>query len=168
MLIDPKIEASTRKLLGHAIRGELDDLDALIVSIGPQVYTAVVALAVLASGYIAIQVSERWPREVDIRALAKHASTSPNSQVTEGEIAACLSRVVLDSESPLEVFPGDEKAALIPLFTAANLLISYCAQHKDHWAYLDSIWNSIEAAEAVEVPVAPAVMYLYSKFQLRS
>jgi hypothetical protein len=102
---------------------------------------------------------------VDVQALAKHASTSPNSQLTADEIAAFLSRVVLGSKSPLEVFPGDEKAALIPLFAAADLLISYCAAHKDHWAYLDSIWNSFDAAEDVEVPVAPAVMYLYGKKQ---
>jgi hypothetical protein len=163
MPIDPKIEAPTRKLLGHAIRGELDDLYALIVRIGPQAYEGVVALAIQASGYIAIQVSERWPLVADVRALAKRAARSPISQVTEDEIAACLWRVVLGSESPLEVFPGDERAALIPLFTAAVLLISYSALHKDQWAYLDSIWNSLDAAEAVEVAVAPAVMYLYAR-----
>ena len=30
MVVDPKVEAPTRKMLGHAIRNELDDLAAVI------------------------------------------------------------------------------------------------------------------------------------------
>jgi hypothetical protein len=163
MPIDPKIEAPLRKMLGHAMRGELDDLYALILAAGEQVSEAATVLAIKASGYISVQVSERWPLEPDIKALSRHAADTPNTQVTADEIAAYLSRVVLGNESPLTVFPGDKKAGIIPLFSTANLLVSYCAQHRDQWDYLDSIWNALDAAETIDKSLPPAVVYLYGK-----
>jgi hypothetical protein len=76
--IDSKIEAPTRKLLGPAIRGELDDLYKLIADIGPPTYEDVSALTVKAAGYISVRAAGRWPNGADIKALAKHAATAPS------------------------------------------------------------------------------------------
>lgn len=163
MPIDPKIEAPLRKMLGHAIRGEEDDLYSLILSAGDQVFEAATVLMIKAAGYIAVRTSKRWPNDADIRALAEYAASSPGSQVTEEEIAAYLSRVVLADESPLKVFPGDKKAGMIPLFATANLLMSFHGQYENQWKYLDDIWNALDAAETLNDSVPPAVVFLYGK-----
>lgn len=162
MSIDPKVEAPLRKMLGHALRGELDDLYALIDGIGPQMYEAAVGLCVMASGYIAVDTSKRWPNEADVRALAKHAATTKGSQVSEDEIVAYLSRVVLAGESPLSVF-GSDRAALIPLFATADLLVSFSGRFADQWAYLDSIWNAVDVADQVEDDVLPATVFRFGR-----
>lgn len=161
-MIDPKVEAPLRKMLGHIMRGEEDDLDAQIDKIGPQMYESAVALAIAASGYIAIDASERWPREVDIRELAKRAATTRGSQVTESEISEYLSRVVLGSENPLDVFEGN-RAAIIPLFATADLLLTFHARYANQWKYLDAIWNAIEVADQLEPVVLPAAMFRFAR-----
>lgn len=163
MPIDPKIEAPLRKMLGHAIRGELNDLYALTLSLGEQMVEAAVVLAIKASGYIAVDASARWPRDVDVRELAKHAADTPDTQVTEDEIREYLSRVVLGNEAVLTVFAGNEKAGLIPLFVTGNLLLSFHGRYKNQWKYLDAIWNALAAAEAADASVAPAMVYLYGR-----
>lgn len=163
MAIDPKIEAPTRKLLGHALSGELDDLYELIASIGPQDYEKVVALTATAAGYMAVDTARRWPSSADVKALARHAADTPGAQVSEAEISEYLARVVIGNESPLVVFEGNEKAPLIPLFATAVMLVTFSGSYRDQWEYLDAIWNSLDAAEAVQASVAPAVTYLYVK-----
>lgn len=162
-MVDPKVEAPLRKMLGHVMRGELEDFGALIEGIGPQMYEAAVGLAVMAAGYIAVRVSERWPVEADVQALAKRAATSPNSQVTADEISAYLARVVLGGESPLTVFDDQKKAAVIPVFATADLLVSYCAQHEDQWAYLDEIWNAVDVADQTPPAVLPAMVFRFGR-----
>lgn len=54
-------------MLGHAMRHELEDLVALIAAEGNETMLGAIALCVLASGYIAIDVSGmRWPTEPDL------------------------------------------------------------------------------------------------------
>lgn len=161
-MVDPKIEAPLRKMLGHAMRGELDELDSLIDSVGPQVYEAAAALMVMASGYIAVSTSKRWPEEVDVQALARNSATAPHSQVTEAEIRDYLSRVVLGSESPIDVFDGN-RAAIIPLFATANLLLRFSGLYEDQWKYLDAIWNAVDAADHVAPDILPAMVFRFGR-----
>lgn len=163
MAVDPKIEAATRKLLGHAIRGEMDHFYELIADIGPEVYEGVGELVILAAGYIATDISGRWPSRADIAALAEHGATPRHSQVTETEIREHLTRVVFGGEPVLEVFAGDERAPLVPVFVAADLLLSFSGNYGDQWEYLDAIWNALDAAENVDGTVVPAVIYLAGK-----
>jgi hypothetical protein len=161
-MVDPEIEAPLRKMLAHVMRGETDDALELAEEIGPQRYESAVALAIAASGYIAVSTSRRWPQEADVQALARNSVKAPHSQVTEAEIHDYLARVVLASENPLTVFEGS-RAALIPLFATANLLLRFSGEYEDQWKYLDAIWNSLDAAEATSTDVAPGVVYLYSR-----
>jgi hypothetical protein len=164
MPIDPRIEAPLRKMLGHAMRGELDDLYALILEVGDQTYEAAIILAIKAGGYITTHVSERWPNDADIREIAKHAvKTRIGQQVTEDEIRDYLSRVVLGTEAALNVFPDNKRAAMVPLFTTAALLSGYGPKDTDQWGYLDQIWNALDAAETIDSSLPPAVVYLYGK-----
>lgn len=161
-MVDPKVEAPLRKMLGYIMRGESDKLDALIEEIGPRMYESAVALAIAASGYIAVRVSKRWPNEVDVKALARHAVDVRDTHVTESEIRDYLSRVVLGSDNPLDVFEGN-RAAIVPLFATANLVLSFCGQYENQWKFLDAIWNAIEEADRLEDAVLPAATFRFAR-----
>src|ERR1035438_5410687 len=99
MGIDPKTERATRKLLGQAIRHELDELAASVQSEGAEALVGSIPLCLLASAYIAIDVSDRWPTDTDLREIAKNAAESVTRlDITEQEIYAYLSRVALGPE----------------------------------------------------------------------
>lgn len=161
-MVDPKVEAPLRKMLGHVMRGELEDFCALTEAIGPQMYEAAVGLAIMASGYIAVDVSERWPTEADVKALARNAADTKGTQVTADEIGAYLSRVVLAGE-PLSVFDDQKKAAVTPVFALADLLVTFCGQHQDQWDYLDEIWAGVEAADQAPPAVLPAMVFRFGR-----
>jgi len=68
-----------------------------------------------ASAYIAIDVSERWPTEADLREIAKSAAESATGlDITEQEIFEYLSRVALGSEQLDDIFSVDG-IATVPL-----------------------------------------------------
>jgi hypothetical protein len=158
MGIDPKTEQQTRKLLGHAIRHELDDLAVLARSQGPEALLGSIPLCLLSSAYIAIDVSDRWPTDADLREIAKNAAESVTRlDITEQEIYAYLSRVALGPEKLDDVF-SVEGLATIPLFATANLLLTFCPREKEWWQYLDQIWAATEAAERTSPAVLPAVI----------
>jgi len=158
MGIDPKIEQSTRKMLGHAIRRELDELAAVARSGESEVIVGSIPLCLFVSAYIAIDVSDRWPTDADIRQIAKNAAESVTRlDITEQEIYAYLSRVALGSEKLDDVF-SDEGLATIPLFATANMLLTFCPDDRDWWEYLDQIWDAAETAEHTSLTVLPALM----------
>ena len=158
MGIDPKIEQPTRKVLGHAIRHELDDLAALAQAEGPEALLGSLPLCLLASAYITIDVSDRWPTDADLKEVAKNAAESVTQlDITEQEIYAYLSRVALGPEKLDDVF-SVEGLATIPLFATANLLLTFCPREKEGGQYLDQIWAAAEAAERISSAVLPAVI----------
>lgn len=161
-MVDPTVEAPLRKMLGHLMRDEEDRALEIAEEIGPQMYESAVALAIAASGYIAVRVSKRWPNETDIGILAKRAADVRDTQVTESEIIAYLSRVVLGTDNPVDVFEGS-RAAIIPLFATANLLLSYSAQYDTQWKFLDAIWNAIDVADQLEDDVLPAATFRFTR-----
>ena len=159
MRIDPKIEQQTRTMLGHAIRDQLDSLADVIQAGGNKTFTASIPLCVLASAYIAINVSERWPTDDDLQEIAKNAAESGVTQldISQQEIYEYLSRVALGSAGLDAVF-SPERSGTIPLFATANLLLTFCPRGKDWWEYLDQIWAAAETAEGVSLFVLPALM----------
>jgi hypothetical protein len=158
MGIDPKIEQPTRKMLGYAIRHELDDLAALVRAVGSEALVSSLPLCLFASAYIAIDVSDRWPTDADLREIAKHASESATElDITEQEIYEYLSRVALGPQKLDDVF-SIEGLAMIPLFATANLLLTFSPGEKHWWEYLDQIWEAAETAERTSLTVLPALM----------
>jgi hypothetical protein len=158
MGIDPKIEQPTRKMLGHAMRGELDDLAAVVRAEGNDVLVRGIPLCMFVSAYIAIDVSDRWPTDADLREIAKHAAESATRlDITEQEIYEYLSRVALGSEKLDDVF-SVEGLATVPLFATANLLLTFRPKDKHWWEYLDQIWDAAEVADRTSLAVLPALM----------
>jgi hypothetical protein len=160
MKIDPKVERPARELIGHAMRGELQELEPLIRATGNEVYPHILTLFGFACAYICVDVSQRLPTDADLHAAARNAADSATElPVTEDEIYKFLSQVVLGGKYVDDVFPMD-RAAVVPLFTAANLLSMYRPIELHWWEYLDQIWDSYQAAGKVSPAVLPALTYL--------
>ena len=159
MVIDPKVEQPTRTMLGHAMRHELEELAAQISTEGNETVARGIALCVLASGYIAIDVSGmRWPTEPVLRKIAHNASSAATElDLDESDIYEYLSRVALGSEKLDDVFPMP-KAGMLPLLITANLLATFRPQDKHWWEYLDQIWDAAEAADRTSLTVLPVLM----------
>jgi hypothetical protein len=158
MGIDQKIEQPTRKMLGHAIRHELDELAALVRAQGSEVLLGSLPLCLFVSAYIAVDVSDRWPADADLREIAKRAAQSATQlDITEQEIYEYLSRVALGQEKIDDVFAA-EGIATVPLFATANLLLSFCPHEKEWWEYLDQIWDAAEVADRTSLAVLPALI----------
>jgi hypothetical protein len=167
MGIDPKTEQPTRKMLGHAIRHELDELAAVVQAEGAEAVLSSIPLCLFASAYIAIDVSDQWPTEADLREIAKAAAESVTRlDITEQEIYAYLSRVALGTEKLDDVF-SVEGFATVPLFATANLLLTFCPRDKEWWEYLNQIWDSAEAADRMNLAVLPALMLRAHKESIR-
>ncbi len=158
MGINRKVEQATRTMLGHAIRHELDELAAVMRTVGNETFVGSIPLCLFASAYIAIDVCERWPTDADVREIAKNAAESVTRlDISEQEIYEYLSRVALGSEKLDDVF-STEGIATLPLYTTANLLLTFCPDEKDWWEYVDQIWDAAEAAERTSLTLLPALM----------
>jgi hypothetical protein len=167
MEIDPKIEQPTRKILGHAIRHELEDLAALVQAEGAEALLGSIPLCLFASAYIAIDVSDQWPTDADLKEIAKAAAESVTRlDITEQEIYEYLSRVALGTEKLDDVF-SVEGFATVPLFATANLLLTFCPHDKEWWEYLSQIWDSAQAADRTSLTVLPALMLRARRETLR-
>lgn len=159
MPIDPKIEQPTRTMLGHAMRHELEDLAAVVAAAGNETVLGAIALCVLASGYISIDVSGmRWPTEPVLHKIAHNASDAATElDLEESEIYEYLSRVVLGQEKLDDVF-AMPKAGMLPILITANLLATFRPSEKHWWEYLDQIWDAAETADRTSLSVFPALM----------
>ena len=158
MVIDRKAEQVTRTMLGHAMRHELADLAGVMRTADSETLLAGVPLCLFASAYVAIDVSDRWPIDADLRDIAMRAARSATElDISEEEIYEYLSRVALGSENLRDVF-SEEGLVTIPLYATANLLLTFRPKGKHWWEYLDQIWDAAESAERTSLTVLPALM----------
>src|ERR1700729_4145839 len=134
MGIDRKVEQATRTMLGHAIRHELDALADTIQSVGNEKFLGAISLCLLASAYVAIDVSGmRWPNEVVLRKIADNATKSATGlDISDEEIFQYLSRVALGAEKLDDLFSA-EGIVTVPLYATANLLLTFCPRDKEWW-----------------------------------
>ena len=156
-------------MLGHAIRHELDALADTIRSVGNETFLATIPLCLLASAYVAIDVSGmRWPNDEVLRKIADNASKSATGlDISDEEIFQYLSRVALGSEKLDDVFSA-EGIATVPLYATANLLLTFAPREKNWWEYLDQIWDAADTADRTNLTVLPALMLRARKDPARS
>jgi hypothetical protein len=158
MRIDPRVEAATRKMLGHAVRHELDELAAMILDVGNEVFFGSIPLCLLASSYIAIDVNGQWPADADLRQIAKTVWDSADRlDISRQRIYEFLSRVAFGPEKVEDVF-STEGIVTIPVYATAGLLVTFCPIEKHWWEYLDQIWDAVESADRMPISVLPALM----------
>jgi hypothetical protein len=159
MRVDPRIEKSARTMIGHVIRQEFDDLEAEIHAVGDEVYRGVLTLCVMAAGYIAIDVSERWPTEADLREIARHTANSAQGiELLEQAVYTYLSRAALGPERLDQVFSSAEDVAGLPLSITSTMLLAFLPTGKHWWEYLDVIWNALNTADTLDPSLLPALM----------
>jgi hypothetical protein len=165
MPIEPEIEEKFRELVGHAIRNQVEEIARVIAEAGEKGTGRFLGLAVQSSAYITIHVSEGWPKDANLRGVARVASESAaRLPITVDEIHAYLSRFVFGNEQLEVVFPEAEKQALIPLYTLANQLVAFKPPLGKGWnAWLDVIEEALETAEKIAPLAAPAVAYMHLK-----
>jgi hypothetical protein len=95
-IIDPKVEERARQMLGHAIRGELAELAAAIRAGGSERYRQVLGLFLVTAAYIAVDVSGRWPTDVDLGKIARAVAEHENStRLSEADVYEYLSGAAL-------------------------------------------------------------------------
>lgn len=161
MRIDPKIEQSTREMLGYAIRGELQDLATTIRAIGDETYTGSLALCHTAVGYIAIDISgRRWPTDANLRKIARNTvGAETRLELDESDIYEYLSRVIFGPKRLDELFTSGQSAYILPILITASMLFTFRPKGQKWWEYLDTIWAATETALAVDLSVLPALMF---------
>jgi hypothetical protein len=163
-MVNPTAEQPTRQMLALAIRHETDDLAAVIYAAGDAALAAVLDLCVLIAAYVAIEASGMsWPSEAALTQIARQAAESATGLDVSGEeILALLSRVAFGSET-LDDSSAVGGAGPAPLYATASLLVAYCPRDM-HWSeYYDQIWNAYNAAEMIDKPVLPALMFRVRK-----
>jgi hypothetical protein len=163
MRIDPSTEKPTRDLLNLAIRGELDAVRQRVYAIGDDRYLECIALCIAIVGYVAVDVTERWPTDADLREIARHASeTTEDFELDTSAVFDFLSRVVFGSEKLDRVFPDLAVSTTLPVLATASILASFRPQtmrDKHWWEYLDVIEGASEQATALDPAVLPALMF---------
>lgn len=169
MAIDPKAAESARKLLGQAIRCELDTLAITMLALGDQPFLAALDVITFAAGYIAIDVTgTRWPADDALRQIAVDArGAAAGLPVTDQMIYEFLSRVALGPETLTDVFT-DEAADAIPVFATANLLLAFRPRGRQWSEYLDQIGNAALVADHVQDWVVPALVLRVRKNAMRA
>jgi hypothetical protein len=163
MHIDPNIEKATRDLLGHAIRGELDEMGSLVYAIGDERYLECISLCIAIAGYIGIDASQRWPTEADLHEIARHsAATTKRFDLDESAVFDFLFRVVFGADKLDQVFPDLAASTTLPVLATARILVSFRPPYlsgKEWWDYLDVIEGASEQAATVDPAVLPALIF---------
>lgn len=160
--IDARIEKPTRDLLGHAIRGELDEMGRLVHALGDQLYLECIGLCISVAAFIAIDVCRmQWPADADLREIAQHAAdTSTDYELDASAVFAFLSRVVFGTDKIDEVFPDIAVSTTLPVLATAQILLGFRPRDKHWWEYLDVIEGAYEQAATLNPAILPPLMYL--------
>jgi hypothetical protein len=165
LMIDTRVEEVTRDLLGHAIKGELDEFAAVAEAIGEQPFQEAGRLCLRVSGYIVIDVcGQEWPACADVRRLAAiTASEDTKFSLEEKDVYEYLAYVSLGVHPILEMIHDEKKAATLPFFVTAILLDTYRPEGKEWREYLDVIEKALNDAAPLAPETIPAVVLLAHK-----
>jgi hypothetical protein len=122
-IIDPRTEEPARDMLGHAIRGETQDLSALIQAVGGERYRQVLGLCLIAAAYVAVDVAGRWPTDADVRKIARLVSERGTEiPLDQQDVYDYLVGAALAFKSLPQAFGDDLAAATLPIFITGTLL----------------------------------------------
>jgi hypothetical protein len=160
VVIDLKVEGQTRTLIGHAVRGELDEMESLLHEIGPKQLTECLTLCLRVSGYVVIDVCGHvWPTDADLGEIARRmAAVDLDFRLEEADAYAYLSKAALGFLPLFDVFTDKQKAVIVPILTTAALLASYRPGGRHWWEYLDIIEQALDKAAPLPKEVVPAVL----------
>lgn len=170
MRIDPDVEKPLRTMLGHALRGELEEIPRVIGSFrDDQKFREALALCAAISGYVAIQAcGNAWPTDVALRKVAENAERTARAvekfTLNASDVYNYLARTVLSSDPIDQVFRSAEDAVNLPVLITSSMLLTFCPTEQEWWQYLDKIEQSTELAASIDAEAAyPALLLRLKK-----
>lgn len=160
MKIDRAVEGRTRNMLGHAMRGEVEQIPPILQELGEERWRQGLNLCISIAGYIAIDVCRsQWPEDAFVRRLAeKTVQAEDELNLDVSTVYEFLTRSALGFEPPSRVFTDPAEAAVAPILITASLLLTFTPKDKDQWVWLDEIESAIETAAELKPSVYPAVV----------
>lgn len=161
MRIDKAVEGPTRKMLGHAMRGELDALPATAATLGGDMRRQEsLELCVLISGYVAVDVcGAQWPTDAAVRKLADDTAAATTAFPLDPSILyTYLARAALGFEPLDRVFPNRTEETFDPVLMTAALLMTHHPKTTDVWQYLNETEEALEAAVTAKRTLIPAMI----------
>lgn len=176
-LFPPRIYELTRMMLSHAVRGELDDLDAVIEAERGETCQLVLDQCVAVADCIVNGRSAAWPpSEEDLRLIAaittgclegpefNKARVNPLATIADSAVYDYLSRGIVGGEFLEDVFPAGEAAVLALRITAA-MLVAFLPGRP--WqGHLELIWR-LQSASGVNWPALRAAECLVRRTRQR-
>lgn len=158
--IDRTVEDRTRDMLGHAMRGELEEIPPILQDLGQDRLRESLNLCVLIAGYIAIDVcGSEWPTDAALQRIAENTvRAEKHLDLKVPQVRDYLARTALRFEPLDQVFPEPTDAVLAPILITGSLLLTFCPKDKDQWAWLDEIEAATEAAAVMKPYMYPAVI----------
>lgn len=161
MKIDPKIEKLTRTMLGHAVKGEFDELAKRIQSINDdRLFADCLGLCTNIASYVIVDVlGPEWPTEAGLDRMAYNTVRSENEiKLDQKMVYVYLKKAALEARPWDQVFSNLQDAASWPIMITASVMLSYCPADKKLWGYLDDIEEALEAADSVKPSMLPAMI----------
>lgn len=160
MKIDREVEGRTRDMLGHAMRGEVEDIPPILQDMKEDQIRECLSLCVLISGYIAIDVCRsQWPGDSFLRRIAEKAVESESELNLEAsQVYDFLSRSALRFEPVDKIFTDPTDAIFAPIMITGSLLLTFTPKEKNQWEWLDQIEAATEAAAGMKPYMYPAVV----------
>jgi hypothetical protein len=157
MMLDASTERLTRRLLEHAVRGEIGGLDEALSAVDDAQQQECVTLCLLITGYVVCDVCAGWPGDADAEDFARRIAAG--SDLPEGVVCEYLTRSVLHFEPIDKVLSNPDEAVMIMIRVAAELLVGFRPNEHHVWDYLDVIELGLETAESASMSVYPAMLW---------
>jgi hypothetical protein len=157
MRLDADTEKLTRRLLGHALRGEIGELEAALSAVNDVQQQECVTLCLLITGYVVCDVCAGWPADADATNFAR--TVAETTDLPEGVVCEYLTRSVLHFEPIDKVFSDPDEAVMIMIRVAAELLVRFLPSQTHFWDYLDVVEAGLEIAESADMSVYPAMLW---------
>jgi hypothetical protein len=160
--ISPDIEKPFRDALGHAVRNEIEELHDGLLRLTDEQIASCLSLCAFVSGYIAIDVCGRqWPDEDNLRRLGEATTESSNARASglrAEDSYAYVKRVALRGQLLNEVFPPPDYGSTLSFEVTGRLLVAFGPADQHWWEYLNRIEEALEAAQAIDLDLLPALM----------
>lgn len=147
MQIGSRAEQTARALMGHAIRGELEEFQQKTTGVDEDELRNALVLAVTISAYVALDVcGGQKPTDDDVRKLAGTvASLEKRITLADDDVAAFLTKCGFGGQ-PIDAGFSPDDAIRLPFAITGNMLAAYRHDDQDWWKYLDQVEAAIEAA----------------------
>lgn len=116
------------------------------------------------TGHLAVDAAERHPTDPDRRQIVRIGATAITGlPITEDEIYLFLAKKMFARETLSPVAEDRSRAALIPMYALANLILILSPKGMHQWTYLDVAESAIGAADKTNFGIPPLMVYRFGR-----